>query len=135
MSDITEAIRKQLIADETLMALVSGVYDEIAPEGVDYPFIVVGAQSPALAQYTLGDGVPFLESSIVKVKAIDQNLSSAVAEDVAARIKVVLQDAALAIAGKVPLWCRWESEIDYTTHEDGLTFRHKGTNWRVEASS
>jgi hypothetical protein len=141
MSKVSEAIRKKLIEDTGTLGLmnattgvITGVFDDVAPEDYkEYPFIVVSVQSPAIPSYSLGPSTPFLEGSVITARVVDNQLSAARAEDLAERIKEVLQDASLEIRGQVPLWCRWKQEVDYSTVERGETFRHKGAQWDVKA--
>jgi hypothetical protein len=70
---------------------------------------------------------------VIATEVVDQNLSAAAAEDLAARIKSVIQDAQLEISGQAVLWCRWKSEIDHMTLENKLPFQHKGQMWDVKA--
>ncbi|MEA2174111.1 MAG: hypothetical protein QOD00_1703 [Blastocatellia bacterium] len=137
MSVTSEAVRKFLQADTGaggVMALAKDVYDTFAPEGSDGPYVLVRVQSPAIPSYTVGgDGTPYLEESVIATEVVDQNLSAAAAEDLAARIKTVMQDAALEISGQETLWCRWRSDLDHMTIENKLPFQHKGQLWNVKA--
>lgn len=138
MSDVSEAFRKKLQADTGtggLMTLVSGVFEDIAPEGSTYPYCVVQVQSPALPNYSFGTSVPSDESTVIAARIVDKNLSSAAAEDAAKRLKTLMQDAALSITGKILLWCRWRSDIDYSTYEVQEIYRHKGSMWNVKVSA
>jgi hypothetical protein len=137
MSIVSEAVRKLLKADTGaggVMTLANDVHDTFAPEGSDHPFVIVRVQSPAIPSYALGgDGTPYLEESVIAIEVVDQNLSAAKAEDIAARIKTVMQDAQLEISGQETKWCRWKSDIDHMAIENKLPYQHKGQFTDVKA--
>jgi hypothetical protein len=137
MSDVSESFRKKLQADTGtggFMTLVTDVFEDIAPEGSLFPYCVVQVQSPAIPSYSFGQTKAAEESTVIAARIVDKNISSAAAEDAAAKLKTLMQDAALSIPGKTLIWCRWRSDIDFSTFEVSEIYRFKGSMWNVKVA-
>lgn len=115
------------------------IYHQVAPDKANYPFVIFNRQAgtPSYA-FTKPSA---LETDIWLVKAIDsdsedadagkQIFSADRAESIAARINALLTDAALSISGAKLLSIRRQSDVDYEETEDGVSYRHCGSLYRL----
>jgi len=133
VSAVTEAICKALQADAQLQQLApGGVWPFVAPEKTPFPYVIVSTQSPAVDHYTFGGPNSGWREAVYLVKAVDQNLSPADAEDIRSRVHTVLQDANLTVSGESVLWLRRRSQFpEYTEIVDGLVYVHRGALYDV----
>jgi hypothetical protein len=132
----TQAVDTALIAkltgDATLMGLApGGVYREVAPQGVDEPFIVV-QQMTHEDQYLLRRQAAF-ESIAYLVKAVQMSMSASAVQACADRIHVLLQNGTLAPTGyTLTLMQREERVAMIEIDEDrDLRHQHRGGIYRV----
>lgn len=126
MDPVREALDARLKADATLVAMLYsrvGVYHRDVPTEAKPPLIVFHKQS-GTDEYTFGARA-FL-NQLWLVKAIHWGLKSDKAEDIAARIDVVLMDAPLTLSTGVLLYLRRESEVDYSETMD-MSGRQRST--------
>ena len=131
MNPIREAIYGALITDGDLTGLLSepdAIFHQKAPQSAAFPLIVFHKQSGTPDWQFAG---AHLQNDLWAVKAIDRASSAGRAEDIAARIDVVLTDAGLPVIGGSLLYLRRASDIDYPETEGADTFRHCGALYRV----
>jgi hypothetical protein len=131
------ALYGKLAGDTTLNNLLGAppagysksIFHQQAPAGAAYPLVVLQKSS---GRPTEAFGAPSaLEMDVWMVKAIDQNASADTAEAVAARITVLLNDAALSISGSTLLYLRRQSDVEYPEVTDGVQYRHVGALYRL----
>lgn len=131
MNEIRRAIYQRLSTDSTLTGLLAasdGIYHQQAPQTAQAPYIVFHKQS----------GVPFwqfdsahIQNDLWLVKAVDQGSSASRAEDIAARIDVLLTDAPFSITDHTRLAIFRESDVVYPETDGADLFHHVGALFRV----
>jgi hypothetical protein len=136
-TNVRRALYGKLAGDTTLNNLLGtpatgyskAIYHDQAPDGADHPLVVFAKQSGVPTE-ALGDPSTF-ESDVWLVKAVDQNRSADTAEAVAARLNVLLNDAALSISGGTLLYLRRQSDVEYPEITDGVSYKHCGALYRL----
>lgn len=134
---VRRAIYGKLAGDSTLNALLGApvagmaksIYHNQAPEGAGFPFVILQKQTGTPTE-AFGDPSA-LETDIWLVKAVDRNDTADAAENVAARIIVLLNDANLSIAGSTTLYCRRQSDVEYPEVIQGVFYYHVGSLFRL----
>ncbi len=133
MNPIRAAIYQRLATDAELTALLSlptAIHHGVAPQTAGYPLIVFHKQAGTPAQSFDG---PAIEWGVWTVKSVDRNTSANRAEDIAARIDVVLTRAPLVIgSGPVQLWR--VSDVDYPETNAGEQLQHVGAQYRLASA-
>ena len=133
-----------MLGDPTPTGYAQSIYHDQAPDNANFPFIIF-SKSSGIPTETFGDytrtspGV--LESDLWLIKGVvrgDDVLGESPsdrADKIAARIKALLNDYTLSIAGGVPtLYLRRESDVEYAELADGVVYRHSGSLYRVITS-
>ena len=107
-----------------------GVFNSIAPEGTEPPYVVFAAMSKVddYFAYTGRGG-----SAVYMVKAIDRSPWPKGAGDIDTQIDSVMQDASLSITGHSLLSCRRESDIYLIDDQAGVIYQHIGGLYRINA--
>ena len=107
-----------------------GVFNGIAPQGTEPPFVVFSAMSKTddYFAYTERGG-----QAVYMIKAIDRSPWPKSAGDIDTQIDSVMQDASLSIAGHTLIECRRESDIYLVEDLDGVTYQHVGGLYRIIA--
>jgi len=131
------AIYGKLAGDTTLNNLLGtpatgyakAIYHQQAPEGANFAFVVFQKQAGNPTE-AFGDPSA-LETDIWLVKAVDRDTSADTAEAAAARVAVLLNDAALSISGSTLLYLRRQSDIEYPEVTDGVFYQHVGSLYRL----
>lgn len=130
---LKSALYSRLSSDATLGALLSGtaaVYESVAPQGADAPYVVFNAQSPGIDSETFG-GRSWTDS-VYLVKAVTEGDSSAAAGTIAARIDTLLENAPLTLSGTASnLYLRRTTAVDFPEVDSGKKFRHLGGLYRI----
>lgn len=127
----------KLAGDTTLNALLGApasgyskaIYHNQAPAGAAYPYVIVAKESGVPTE-AFGDPSA-LENDVWLVKAVDRSTSADIAESIAARIAVLLNDATLSISGATLLYLRRQSDVEYTELTAGVTYQHVGSLYRL----
>jgi hypothetical protein len=131
---IDTALIAKLAGDATLTGLApGGVYREVAPQGVEEPFVIV-QQMTHEDQYLLRRQSAF-ESVLYLVKAVQQSMSGSGAQAAADRIHTLLQNGSLTITGyTLTLLQREERIATVEIDEDrDLRYQHRGGLYRLIA--
>lgn len=131
------AIYGKLAADTTLTNLLGtpapgynqSIYHYDAPQTAGYPLIVF-SKSSGVATGAMGAASVF-DTDIWLIKAVDQSMTADTAEAIQERVKTLLNDASLSISGGSLLYLRRESDIEFLEVEDGVSYRHAGSMFRV----
>ncbi len=135
MNPVAAAIYTKLTGATALTSLLTGgtaspsVYEILAPEGNDPPYVVFNAQSPSVPRYTL-TGVAF-ENTVYQVKGVTVDHSAAAAGTIAQQIDAALNDQTLTVTGYTHLLCRRIADIDYPELVAGQRYQHRGGLYRV----
>ncbi len=131
MKELKTALYTKLHGDATLLATAVGdVHDMLAPDKTALPYVVYQVLGSD-ADWTLGARVS--DEFTVQVKAVDEGLDSTDVETIKARLLALLNDQALAVAGKTTWLCRCAGEIpDYAEMApNGRTLLHGGLRFRI----
>lgn len=135
---VRRAIYGKLAGDTTLNNLLASppsgwtksIFYSHAPDSAHYPFVIFNRQSglPTYAHTTK----PALETDVWLVKVVDANTTADPAEAASTRLNALLTDGSVSISGgDTVLWLRRQSDIDYQEVEDGQTFIHSGSLYRL----
>ena len=107
-----------------------GVFNSVAPQGAEPPFVVFQAMSKTddYFAYT-GRGA----EAVYMVKAIAQSPWPKSAGDIDTQVDSVMQDASLSITGFSLLSCRREEDIYLVEDQEGVIYQHVGGLYRIVA--
>jgi hypothetical protein len=107
-----------------------GVFNGVAPQGTEPPFVVFQAMSKVddYFAYTKRGA-----EAIYMVKAIARSPWPKVAGDIDTQIDSVMQDASLSITGHSQISCRREEDIYLVEDQDGVIYQHIGGLYRIIA--
>lgn len=131
MSGVRTALYERLAGDQALTGLLSApdaIYHQVAPQDTETPFVVFHKQT-GTPRWQFGGGR--VESELWAVRAVDMSASATRAEDIAARLDELLNDAELTIDGATLLAIFRESDIDYPETVGADTYHHVGGVYRV----
>jgi hypothetical protein len=134
---IRRAIYGKLSGDTTLNTLLGtpatgfakSIYHAQAPAGAGFPFVILNRQSGTPTE-SFGDPDAF-DTDIWLVRATDRSTTADTAEAIAARVKALLNDAALTISGATLLYLRRQSDVEYLETADGVRYAHSGSLYRL----
>ena len=134
---IRRALYGTLAGDVTLNALLAtpasgyskAIYFQQAPQDAALPYVVFQKQAGTPTE-AMGDPSAF-ETDVWMFKAVDQSSSADVAESIQARLKTLLNDAALSISGASCLYLRRQSDVEYPETESGVRYVHAGSMFRL----
>lgn len=135
---IRRALYGRLAGDTTLNGMLSipasgyakAIYYQVAPEGAQFPLIVFDKQS-GIPTEAFQDPSAY-ETDVWLVKGIDRSSSADTAEAIQDRLRTLLNDASLSIAGGVTLlYLRRQSDVEYLEVSDGVSYRHAGSLFRL----
>ena len=128
--NLDTAIYSVLNVEAVTNEATGGVFNGIAPQGVEPPFVVFQAMSRVDDYFAFtGRG----GAAIYMVKAIDRSIWPKGAGDIDTQIDSVMQDASLSITGHALLMCRRESDIYLTEDQAGVVYQHIGGRYRIIA--
>ena len=108
-----------------------GVFNSVAPQGAEPPFVVFQAMSKTddYFAYT-GRGA----EAVYMVKTIAQSPWPKSAGDIDTQVDSVMQDASLSITGFSLLSCRREEDIYLVEDQEGVIYQHVGGLYRIVAA-
>lgn len=139
---VRRAIYGKLAGDSTLRNLLgaaapgftNSIYHEPVPATASYPFVTMskssGLPTPVFGDASAGRDIGF-ETDVWLIKAIDHNATADKAESIADRLKTLLNDAALSISGATMMYCRRDSDVEYSEMDGGEVYHHVGAMYRV----
>ena len=107
-----------------------GVFNGVAPQGTEPPFVVFSAMSKTddyFAYSERGGQAGYM------VKAIDRSPWPKSAGDIDTQIDSVMQDASLSITGHSLISCRREEDIYLVEDLAGVMYQHVGGLYRIIA--
>ena len=108
-----------------------GVYNSLAPQTAEFPYVVFQAISKVDDYWAYASGRG--GNALYMVKAISQSPWPKAASDIDTQIDSVMQDASLSITGFSLLSCRREYDVYYVEDANGATFQHVGGLYRIIA--
>lgn len=134
---VRRAIYGKLAGDTSLNNLLGAapsgysksIYHDQAPAGAGFPYVILGKQA-GFPTEAFGDPSA-LETDTWMVKGVDRNTTADLAEQIAARIIFLLNDAALSISGSNLLYIRRSGDVEYPEETDGVFYRHAGALFRI----
>ena len=129
---IDAALYTKLSGGTALTNLLGGtaIYQYLAPEGVDPPYVIYQRQSQVPINVLSGVAI---EDAVYMVKGVTEGPSAVTAGSVASAIDTLLQDQSLTISGYTHLHLRRESSIDYVETDNGVRYSHRGATYRIMA--
>jgi hypothetical protein len=133
---IDAALYTKLSGGTALTNLLGGtaVYQYLAPEGVDPPYVIYQRMSQVPINVLAGVAV---ENAVYMVKGVTAQSGTVAgvvnAGSIAGAIDTLLQDQALTISGYTHLHLRRESSIDYVETDNSVRYSHRGATYRVLA--
>ncbi len=111
---IDQALVVKLRSNLTLKALISGIHEGIAPQGVDYPFLVYHTQ---YAPYEHVWGGEIIEAGYVVMAWAENSVDAKNIDTLTAQ---TLHHAQLSVTGQSTLLCRRVSDLkSYDVDEEG----------------
>jgi hypothetical protein len=131
MNETRRAIFDRLSGDATLTGLLAApgnIYHQVAPQTATFPVVVFHKAAGTPVLQFVG---AYVQNDLWSVRAISQGSSSTAAEEIAARVDVLLDNAELAITGRVHLYLRRDSDIDMSEQDGADTFAHVGALYRL----
>lgn len=129
---IEAALYSTLNSDTTLMAIVSGIYRNVAPPSATYPFLIFQRIS-SRDSYTLTQRVS--SAYRYQLKVIAEGYSAASATTAMARVDTLLTDQSLSVTGKTLWVMRRVNEFEYAEMgEFGVVYQHVGGDWLIEVA-
>lgn len=134
---VRRAIYGKLAGDTTLNSLLGtppggyskNIFHNEAPAGAAFPLVVFHKQSGVPTE-AFSDPSAF-ETDVWLVKAVAKDTSADQAEAVAARVAVLLNDAALSISGSALMYLRRQSDVEYPEVTNGVIYQHVGSLFRL----
>ena len=128
--NLDSAVYEKLNIAAVTNEAVGGVFNQMAPEGTQTPFVVFQAMSKVDDYYSYtGRG----GTAVYMVKVIDESGWPKTASNIDTQIDSAMQNASLSITGHSLLECRRESDLYLVENADGRTFQHIGGLYRIEA--
>tara|TARA_R110000824_G_scaffold207854_2_gene393433 strand:- start:1186 stop:1599 length:414 start_codon:yes stop_codon:yes gene_type:complete len=107
-----------------------GVYNTMAPDGVEPPFVVFQAMSKVDDYFAYSERGG---AAVYMVKAITRSVWPKEAGDIDTQIDSVMQDASLSVTGHALISCRRESDIYLVEDQSGVIYHHIGGLYRILA--
>ena len=133
MNAVAVGLFNKLTGNSALTTLLANgtasVFEMIAPEGEDPPYVVFQAQAPSTPEHTFA-GVA-MERALYTIKAVTESHSAAGAGTIADKIDDAIVDQALTVTGYTHLETRRYQNVDYVEVVDGKRFNHRGATYRV----
>lgn len=135
LNPIDVGIYSKLSGNSTLTGLLANgansVYQWLAPEGSEPPYVVYFPQSPSTPSRTMG-GTAF-ENALFTVKAVTVGPSSAQAGTIAAAIENALCPGPITYSGYTHVRSEREQSVDFIEVSDGQRWSHRGGVYRIQA--
>ena len=141
MNAVGKALFTKLTGASSLTSLLSagtaGVFENVAQQNEDVPYVVFNAQSPSTPLYAFGNAATVkIEDIIYQVKGITEGHSAAPGGTIADKINDTLNGATLTVTGYTSLQISRIQDIDYPeVVQGGKRFNHRGALYRVRVFS
>jgi hypothetical protein len=136
-TSVKRALYGKMSGDTTLNNLLGipapgyskSIYFQEAPAGASYPLVIFNLQSDVPTE-AMSDPSAF-ETDIWLAKAVDRSPSADTAETIQARLRTLLNDAALSISGSTLMYLRRRAGVSYPETANGVQFKHAGDLYRL----
>ena len=129
--NLDTAIYKTLNVESVVNEATGGIYNILAPQGVEPPYIIFHAMSKEDDYWAFSSGRG--GNAVYMVKAISRNRWPKEASDIDTQIDSVMQDASLSITGHSLISCRREEDIYLVEDLAGVMYQHIGGLYRIIA--
>ena len=135
MNALDKAIYGKLAAASGLTGLLAAgtasVFQHLAPQGADPPYVVFNKVSRAPMRVSGGGAVAF-DAAVYQVKGITVGESAAAGGTIADQIDLALDRAALSVAGYSTLSVFRDQDVDYPEPQPGGPVAyHRGALYRI----
>ncbi len=129
MNSLRDALHDHVTADAALVALATGgVHHDEAPQGARPPYVLF-TQVGGEPNWTFGG--PAMKDLRWLFEGVCTDGDAGPAEDIAARLDAILNNAALTITGAGLLYLRQASMVDYLRRDGADRYYHSGAIYRV----
>lgn len=131
MNPVRAALFSVLNGDATLKALLSSpnaIYHRVVPQNATLPAVVF-TRIAGTPQWAMDSAA--IQWDVWLIKGVNKGSSSSPAENIDARVKVLLTDPMFPITGRVLNACFPEMDIDYEEVTAGEVYHHVGANYSV----
>lgn len=131
MNPVRAGLFSVLNADATLKALLSApnaIYHRVVPQNALLPAVVFSRMA-GTPEWMFDSA--HIQNDVWLVKGVNKGSSSTPAEDIAARVDVLLNDAVLTVTGRTALAIFRELDVDYEEITNGETYHHVGAQYRA----
>jgi len=128
--NLDTAIYAVLNVEAVTNEATGGIFNGVAPQGTEPPFVVFQAMSKVDDYYAYSERGG---AAVYMVKAIDRSIWPKAAGDIDTQIDSVMQDASLSITGYTLISCRREEDIYLAEDTGGVTYQHVGGLYRILA--
>lgn len=135
MNALDRAIFQKLTGTAALTSLLAagtaGVFQHLAPQGADPPYVVFNKVSRAPTRVSGGGAVGF-DTSVYQVKGITVGESAAAGGTIADQIDAALDRASLTVTGHQALSVYRDQDVDYPEPQPGGPVAyHRGALYRI----
>lgn len=127
----------ETLAVDTWLATVladvapGGVYADVAPPDVDEPYIVFSLSDATDVKVVGAQRV--LTDVTYLVKAVQAGSSFVALDGIADGVDEALDNANGVTTSGVIIWCTRERPVRYSEVTDGVTYKHLGALYRIQA--
>ena len=131
MNPVRQALFGVLNGDATLKALLStptAIYHRVVPQNATLPAVVF-TRMAGTPEWSFDSA--YLQTDIWLVKGVAKGSSSSPAEDIDARVRVLLTDTKFSVTGRTLTAIFPELDIDYEEVTAGEVYHHVGSQYRL----
>ena len=129
--NLDTAVFNTLNVSSVVNEATGGVFNSLAPQGIEPPFVVFQAMSKMGDYWAFSSGRG--GSAVYMVKAISKSPWPKEAGDIDTQIDSVMQDASLSVTGHSLLYCRREEDLYLVEDQGGVIYNHVGGLYRILA--
>lgn len=125
-----EFLSKAKGVTDLLAAGAKSIYEDLAPENAERPYLIYGEIVPGTPEYTLGQGEG-IDRFIYQVKGVVDGDSAKPAAEIRDAVQSVLSDGPLTIPGRNVLLADRLQNVRLTELVDGRRYNHRGALYRI----
>ena len=108
-----------------------GVFNSIAPQGTEPPFVIFQAMSKTDEYWSFSSGRG--GAAVYMVKEVTRGPWPKSAGDIDTQIDSVMQDASLSVSGFSLLTCRRQEDVYLIEDDEGVIYQHVGGLYSINA--
>lgn len=133
---VRRAIYGKMAGDTTLTAMLAAppsgvtksIYHQTAVLGAQLPYVIFHKQAgtPRYAMSALA-----MDDEVWTIKGVSEGGSVDTVDGIASRLDGLLTDGVITISGKIQLYLRRESDVEYGEVIDGVSYHHAGALFRL----